>query len=167
MNQSGHRIKILRTDRGGEYVSNEFLNFCKTRGIQKQFTAWYTPQQNGVSKRKNRTIMEMACSMIATKHFSTTYWVEAVATTVYIMNQCPTISVKNKVPQEAWTGMNHSVSHLKFFGCVAYAHVRDELRRKLDKKGQICIFVGYSEDTKAYKLYDPVTSDNQSRCSIC
>ena len=53
--------------------------------------------------------------------------------------------------------MNHSVSHLKVFGCVAYAHIPDELRRKLDKKGQKCIFVGYSEDTKAYKLYDPVT----------
>ena len=53
--------------------------------------------------------------------------------------------------------MNHSVSHLNFFGCVAYAHVLDELRRKLDKKGRKCIFVSYSEDTKAYKLYDPVT----------
>ena len=65
--------------------------------------------------------------------------------------------MKNKVPQEAWTGMNHSVSHLNFFGCVAYAHVCDEMRKKLSKKGHKCIFVGYSEDTKAYKLYDPVT----------
>jgi len=72
------------------------------------------------------------------------------------MNRCPTKSVKNKVPQEAWTCMNHSVSHLKVFGCVAYAHVPDELRRKLDKKGKKCIFVGYSENTKAYKLYDHV-----------
>ena len=52
--------------------------------------------------------------------------------------------------------MNHSVSHLKFFGCVTYAHVLNELRNKLDKKGHKCIFVGYSEDTKAYKLYDHV-----------
>ena len=73
------------------------------------------------------------------------------------MNRCPTKSVKNKVPQEAWIGMNHSVSHLKVFRCVAYAHVPNELRKKIDKKGQKCIFVGYSEDTKAYKLYDPVT----------
>ena len=65
-------------------------------------------------------------------------------------------SVKNKFSQEAWTGMNHSVSHLKFFGCIAYAYVTDELRKKLDKKGQKCIFVRYSEDTKAYKLYDLV-----------
>ena len=94
--------------------------------------------------------------MLAAKHFPNEYWGEAVVNAVYIMNRCPTKSVKNKVPQEAWTGMNHSVSHLKFSGSVAYAHVLDELRRKLDKKRQKCIFVGYSEDTKAYKLYDPV-----------
>ena len=85
-NQSGHRIKILRTDVGGEYVLNEFLNFCKTHGIQKQFTARYTSQQNGVAERKNRTIMEMACSMLETKHLPNEYWGEAVAIVVYIMN---------------------------------------------------------------------------------
>ena len=98
-NQSGHRIKILRTDKGGEYVSNEFLKFCKTHGIQNKFTAWYTPQHNGVAKRKNRTIMEMACSMMVAKHLSNKYWVEAVASSVYIMNWCSTKSAKNKVPQ--------------------------------------------------------------------
>ena len=72
--------------------------------------------------------------MLASKHFPNEYWGEAVTTVVYIMNQCLTKSVKNKVPQEAWTGMNHSVSHLKFFDCVAYADVPDELRRKLDKR---------------------------------
>ena len=75
--------------------------------------------------------------------------------TIYIMNRCPTKSLKNKVPQEAWIGMNPSVSHLKIFGCVAYAHVPDELRKNLEKKGHKCIFVGYSEDTKAYKMCDP------------
>ena len=95
----------------------------------------------------------MAHNMLAAKHLSNEYWGEAVATIVYIMNRHPTKSVKNKVPQEAWIGMNHSVSHLKNFGCVAYAHVPDELRRKLDKKGQKYIFLGYYEDTKAYKLY--------------
>ena len=101
-----------------------------------------------------------------TKHFPNEYWVEAVATVVYIMNQWPTKSVKNKVPQEAWTSMNHSVSHLKVCGFVAYAHVPDELRKKLDKKGQKCIFVGYSEDTKAYKLYDPVVRKVIISCDI-
>ena len=95
--------------------------------------------------------------MLAAKHFPNEYRAEVVATVIYIMNRCPTKSVMNKVPQEAWIVMNHSVSYLKNFGCVAYAHILDELRRKLDKQGQKCIFVGDSEDTKSYKLYDPVT----------
>ena len=100
--------------------------------------------------------MEMARNMLAAKHFPNEYWGEAVATAVYVMNRCLKKSVNNKVPQEAWTGMNHIVSHFNFFCCVAYAHVPDELRKKLDKKGHKCIFVGYFEDTKAYKLYDIV-----------
>ena len=72
------------------------------------------------------------------------------------MKQCLTKSMKTKVPQETWICMNHIVSHLKFLGCVAYAHVPNGLRKKLEKKGHKCIFVGYSEDAKAYKLYDPI-----------
>ena len=104
-NQSGHRIKILRTDRGGEYVSNEFLNFYKTHGIQKQLIAWYTPQQNGIAERNNITIMKIARSMLAAKHLPNEYWGQAVATAVYIMNRCPTKSVKKKVPREGWIGI--------------------------------------------------------------
>ena len=72
--QSGYYIKVLRTDRGGEYISREFFNFCKDHGIHKQFTTRYTPQQNGVAERKNRTIMEMARSMLKAKHLSNEYW---------------------------------------------------------------------------------------------
>ena len=99
--------------------------------------------------------MEMARNMMESKHFPNEYWAETISTTIYIMNRCLTKSVKNKVPQEAWTCINHNVSHLKFFGCVAYSHVLDELRKKLDNKGHKCIFVGYSEDAKPDKLYDP------------
>jgi hypothetical protein len=100
--------------------------------------------------------MEITCNILTTKHFSNEYWVEEVATSVYILNRCLTKSVKNKVPQEAWIGLKHNVAHLKVFGCVAYAHVPDELIRKMENKGQKCIFFGYSEETKGYKLYDPV-----------
>ena len=70
----------------------------------------------------------MTHNMLETNHFPNEHWVEAVATAIYITNQRPTKSMKNKVPQEAWTFMNHSVSHFKFFGCVAYSHVQDEMR---------------------------------------
>jgi len=100
--------------------------------------------------------MEMAHSMLEAKHLSNEYWAKVVATALYIMNRCPTKSVGNEFPQEAWTRMKHNMVHLNFFGCVTYAHVPNELRKKLDNKGHKCIFIGYSEDTKAYKLYDPI-----------
>ena len=78
--------------------------------------------------------MDMAHRMMAAKHLPKEYWDEVVATTIYIMNRCPTKSMKNKVPHEAWTGMNHNVLHLIFFVHVAYAHVLDQMRKKLDKK---------------------------------
>jgi len=67
--KSGHYIKVLRNDRGGKSISNDFLYFCREHGIQKQFITRYTPQQNGVVERKNRTIMEMPRSMLNAKHF--------------------------------------------------------------------------------------------------
>jgi hypothetical protein len=102
-----------------------------------QFTTQYTPEQNIVAEIKNITIMEMARSMLTTKNLSNEYWAEAVGTIVYILNRCLTKSVKNRVPQEAWTGSKHNVAHLKVFGCVAYTHVQDELRRKLENKGYV------------------------------
>ncbi|KAF8409311.1 hypothetical protein HHK36_005385 [Tetracentron sinense] len=71
---------------------------------------------------------------------------------------CPTKSVKNKTPQEAWSGYKSSVSHLKIFGCIAYAQVPEAKRKKLDDRGEKCIFIGYSEESKAYKLYNPLTN---------
>ncbi|KAH9310278.1 hypothetical protein KI387_044223 [Taxus chinensis] len=164
--QSGYFIKVLISDREGEYVSSEFLNFCKFHGIKKQFTTRYTPQQNGVAERKNRTIMEMARSMLKAKHLPNEYWAETVACVVYILNRCPTKIVKDKVPQKAWSGKKRSVSHLRIFGCVAYAHIPNERRKKLDDKGERCIFVGYSEQSKAYKLYNPITKNSIIRRDV-
>ena len=110
--------------------------------------------------------MEMMRNMMAAKNFPNEYWDEAVATVVYIMNRCPTKSVKKKFPQEEWTGMNHIVSRLNIFRCVPYSHVRNEVRKKLDKKGHNCIFVGYYEGTKAYKLYDPATRKVIIICNV-
>eukprot|EP00253_Pinus_taeda_P025723 PITA_25723 len=150
-NQSGLHIKVLRTDRGGEYISKEFLRFCRENGIHKQFKARYTPQQNGVAERKNRTIMDMARSMLKAKHSPNDYWAEAVNFAVYILNRFPTKAVMNRVPEEAWSGRKERVTHMKVFGCVAYAHIPDQLRRKLDSKGEKYIFIGYSEESKAYR----------------
>ena len=101
--------------------------------------------------------MEMARSMLKAKHLPNDYWVEAVHCAVYILNRCPRKAVMNKVPKEAWNGRKQGVTHMRVFGCVAYAHIPDQLRRKLDNKGEKCIFIGYSEESKAYRLYIPST----------
>jgi transposase InsO family protein len=152
--QSGHFIKVLRSDNGKEYTSNEFDNFCEVEGVDRQLTVGYTPQQNGVSERKNQTVMEMAKSMLHEKKLPKAFWAEAVYTAVYLLNRCPTKAVWNMTPIEAWNGRKPSVTHLKVFGCICYAQVPKEKRRKLDEASEKCIFIGYSSQSKGYKVYN-------------
>ena len=153
----GHPIKVLRTDRGGEYNSHEFVIFCENHGIKRQLTAAYTPQQNGVCERKNRTILNMVRSLLITSGIQKSFWPEAVNWSVHILNRSPTLAVKNMTPEEAWSGRKPDVNHFWVFGCIAYTHIPDEKRRKLDNKGEKCIFLGVSDKSKAYKLYNPNT----------
>ena len=101
--------------------------------------------------------MDMVRSMLKAKHFPNEYWAEVVSCEAYILNRCPTKSVMNRVPEEAWIGTKQFVTHMRVFGCVAYAHVPNQLRKKLDIKGKKCIFLGYSDESKTYKLYNPST----------
>eukprot|EP01018_Ginkgo_biloba_P022218 Gb_20056 [translate_table: standard] len=153
--QSGYKLRILRSDNGGEYISNEFKDFCRKVGIQKKYTTPYTPQQNGIAERKNRIILEMARSMMKEKNIGDELWAEGVYIAVYLLNRSPTKDLVNKTPEEAWTGIKPNVSNLKIFGCIAYAHVPDEKRTKMESKSIKCIFIGYSGEQKAYRLYDP------------
>lgn len=98
--QSGHYIKFLKTDKGGEYISNDFLHFRREHGIHKQFITRYRHQQNGVAERKNKTIMEIARSMFKARNLPNDYWEEVVTCATYIL--CPTKSIQNVVPEEAW-----------------------------------------------------------------
>ncbi|KAI5337601.1 hypothetical protein L3X38_016872 [Prunus dulcis] len=113
--QSGYKIKGLRSDRGGEFLSSEFNKFCDEFGIQRQLTIAYSPQQNGVAERKNRTVVEMAKSMLHEKGISYDFWAEAVNTAVYLLNRCLTKSLKKITPFEAYTGRKPGIAHLKDF----------------------------------------------------
>ena len=150
--QSGHMIKVFRSDNGGEFISKGFRRFLKKHGIEKQRSTPYTPEQNGVAERANRTIVEMARSMIHAQHLKLEFWAEAVANAVYIRNRCPTRALVTITPQEAWSGRKPCIAHMRVFGCIAYAMVPDAKRGKLDAKGTKCLFLGYCEGTKAYRL---------------
>lgn len=153
--ESDKSIKILRTDGGGEYTSKDFEAFCTSQGIVHEVTAPYTPQHNGLAERRNRTLLDMARSMIKQKKLPHQFWGEAVTTAAYILNKCPTKKLE-KVPEEAWCGRKPSVQHLRVFGSLCYKHVPDVRRSKLEDKSEIMILIGY-HPTGAYKLYDPTT----------
>lgn len=155
--ETGLSIKCLRTDRGGEFTSKEFSDFCRKNGIKRQLTAAYTPQQNGVAERKNRTVMNMVRSLLSEKDVPKTFWPEAVNWAFYVLNRCPTLAVKDVTPEEAWSGIKPSVQHFRVFGSIAHVHVPDVRRTKLDDKSHSCIFFGVSEESKGYRLYDPVS----------
>jgi len=153
-NESGCKLKMLRSDNGKEYTSNKFNDFCEEMGIKHQLTVSYTPQQNGVSERKNRTVMEMARCLMAEKKLPKNFWAEAVYTAVYLLNMLPTRAVQGKTPLEAWSGMKPSAKHLKVFGSICYTHVADAKRSKLDDKAEMGIFLGYAANSKGYRVFN-------------
>ncbi|KAM2893261.1 hypothetical protein FF1_008638 [Malus domestica] len=155
--QSGYKLKKLRSDRGGEYVSVEFRKFCEEMGMERQLTVAYTPQQNGVAERKNRTIVEMAKCMMIEKGVRFEHWAEAVNTAVYILNKCPTKSLDKKTYFEAYGGRKPGIKHLNIFGSVCYAYIPRPIRQKLDETSTKCIFLGYDTCEKGYRLYDPIS----------
>ena len=141
----------------GEYTSKSFKDFCRDHGIQHQFSTPYTPQQNGVVERKNRTLVESAWCMLQHAGISNVFWADEVNTAVYMLNRAPTSAVKDKTPQEVWSGKKPTVEHFRVFRCDAYAHVSYKKRTKLDSKSVKCIFRGYYEGTKCYRLFNPQT----------
>ena len=154
-NSSGKRLKKLRNDNGGEYVSNALTDYCKEKGILTEPTIPYTPQQNGKAERMNCTIMDNVRASLYHAKLPLYLWAEAVSTIVYLRNRSPTSSFKGATPFEKWHGVKPDVGHLRAFGCNVFMHVPDEKRQKLDKKAVKGIFVGYPEGSKGYKIFIP------------
>lgn len=153
----GGHIASLRTDRGGEFASHEFEEFCKTQGIRRQLTAAYTPQQNGVAERKNRTIMNGVRAVLNERQVPKVFWPEAVKWCVHVQNRSPTSAIENLTPEEAWSNVKPTVEYFRVFGCVAHVHIPDQRRTKLEDKSKMCVFFGISDESKAYKLFDPIS----------
>ena len=154
-NDSGRAIGTLRTDNGGEYLSSAFQNYLKEKGIRHELTVPHSPQQNGVSERMNRTLVESARSVIAHAGLSKIFWAEAISVASYARNRLPATALKEReTPYERWYGRKPDVSHFRIFGCMAYVHLPDCARRQLDTMSKKMRFVGYSLKSKGYRLFD-------------
>ena len=150
------KLRMLRTDRGGEFTSNEFTKYCKENGIARQLTAPYSPQQNGVVERRNRTVLSTTRSMMKAMKLPLTFWAEAVRHAIYILNRVPTKALEDKTPYEALYNRKPNLEYLRIFGCTAYAKITIPHLKKLDDRSIPMVYLGVEEGSKACRLYDPV-----------
>ena len=100
--------------------------------------------------------MNMVRSILSDKNIPKTVWPGAMNWTIYVLNRCPTLAVKDVTPEEAWSGVKPSVDHFRVFGCIAHVYVPEERKTKLDNRSITCVLLGVSEESKGYRLFDPV-----------
>src|SRR5438046_4765000 len=134
------------------------FDHLKGSGIIHETTAPYSPDQNGVAERANRTIMERVKAVIAEAKLDKRLWMEIADTVVYLKNHSPTTSLDRKTPYKAWYGRKPDLSHLRILGSTAYVHVPKEKRTKLDTHSHKGILVGYG-GTNQYKVWDLTRND--------
>jgi hypothetical protein len=153
-NQTGKRLKAVRFDRGGEFSSGNFKEFCDKNGIKREYTIPKTPQQNGVVERQNRSVQQMARSIMNERNIPQTYWVEAIHTAVHILNKAHLSPHSDKTPYELWFGRPASIKHFKVFGSTCYIKNNDENIGKYDDRADEGIFLGYATNSKGYRCYN-------------
>ncbi|KAJ0532731.1 putative RNA-directed DNA polymerase [Helianthus annuus] len=152
-----YQVKMLRTDRGGEFNSLQFNDFCQRMKIRRQLTAPYTPHQNGVVERRNRTVVEMTRSLLKTMSVPDQMWGEAVRHSVYLLNRILTKSVKAATPYEVLKKRKPILTDVKVFGCVAYVKDLSKTATKLSDRGTPMVYLGTVEETKGFRLLNPNT----------
>jgi hypothetical protein len=150
--QTGKSIKTLRSDRGGEYLSNEFTDYLKENGILSQWTPPHTPQLNGVSERRNRTLLDMVRSMMSHAALPVSFWGYALETAAHVLNRVPSKSV-DTTPYEIWRGKKPSLKHIKIWGCPAY--VKKQNPDKLETRSEKCTFIGYPKEGIGHYFWHP------------
>lgn len=152
-NKFGVKPKKVRFDRGGEYIGGENSNFLNSEGILVQLTSGYSPQQNGVAERKNRTLTEMSRCMLNEANLPKFLWAEAISTANYVQNRVVT-SATGRTPYELWNGSVPNIKHLKVFGSRCFVHIPKAKRKKFDNAATEMQLVGYDEQSKAYRCYN-------------
>ena len=161
--QSSYKVKCLRTDNGGEFTSNAFEEYLKRHGIRHEVTNPDTPEQNGKAERANLTIMDHVRAMLHQAGLSRRFWAEAARHAAWLINRTPTRALKNKAPEEAWSGKRPDVDNVPIFGANAWALVKITGRKKLADRSRKLIFVGIPDNVKGYRLVTPGGTMSTSR----
>jgi len=153
-NEKELKIKCLRTDRGGEFTLKEFNDFCNIHGIKRELSVARTPKQNGVVEIRNRTVQEMARTMLLAADLQAEFWREAAGTTIYTLNRAQLRPNNDKTPYELWEGRPALVNYFRIFGSKCFMKINDDSPGKFNSRVDEGIFLGYSIRSKAYKCYN-------------
>ncbi|KAJ9556676.1 hypothetical protein OSB04_011290, partial [Centaurea solstitialis] len=159
--QFNKKIQILRSDNGGEFVNQTMQSFIQENGLIHQTSCSNTPQQNGVVERNNRILLEKTRAMMIESQVPKSFWPEAVATSVYLLNRLPTQILGHKTPLKTLESQVTIPSVLtlppRIFGCSVFTHIPKIHRDKLGPCAEKCVFVGYGPHQMGYRCYNPVS----------
>ena len=155
------KVKVIRTDNGTEFTCRDFRDLMSTNKIKHEFSAPYSPHQNGTVERGWRTLFDMARCLLIEAKLGKDMWPFAVRYAAFTRNRCFNPRL-NKTPYEAMTGKRPNVSKLHEFGIICYAYVQNT--KKLDNKGEKGIFVGYDHESPAYLVYCENSQIKKVRC---
>ena len=154
-NQTGYKIKNFQSDNGREFYNQRMIDFLKQAGIHHRLTVPYTPQQNGVAERRNRTLVEAARCMMLESGLPPSLWAEAIGTANHVRNRCTSRSIPSGTPYERWIKNKPDVTHLRAFGEKVFILNKAQNKGKFDARGIPGYFVGYSANSKAYRVWIP------------
>ncbi|KAK1630064.1 hypothetical protein QYE76_004379 [Lolium multiflorum] len=159
-------IMAIRSDNGSEFKNYTLNDFLSDEGIRHQYSAAYTPQQNGVAERKNRTLMDMARSMMAEYKSRYNFWAEAISTACHSSNRLYLRKGLNKTPYEILTGNKPNISYFKVFGCKCFYKIKGVRLSKFAPKALEGIFVGYGAESHTYRIFDIASGIIIESCSV-
>jgi hypothetical protein len=153
-NQNDIRVKQIRTDNGTEFKNNDLESFCDEKGISQNFSSPYTPEQNGVAERKNRTLIEATRTMLNGSALSKHFWTEAVKTACYTQNRSIIVKRHSKTPYELFKGRIPDINYFHVFGCPVFIHNHKDHLGKFDAKADDGYFLGFSLVSKAFRVFN-------------
>lgn len=151
--QTGRKIKFIQSDNGKEFCNKNFDDFLKKEGIQRRLTTPYTPEQNGIAERQNRTLVEMARCLLKQGNMPPRFWAEAINTAAYVRNRCSTKALNGETPHKIWTGKTPSIRYMRDFGSKVYVLKKKQQSGKFSSKADVGVMIGYSKESKAYRIW--------------
>jgi transposase InsO family protein len=166
-NEFGLRIKKIRSDNGTEFKNSQIEGFLKEEGIKHEFYSPYTPQQNGVVERKNRTLLDMVRTMLDEYKTLDRFWAEAINTACYLINRLYLHWILKKTSYELHTGKKPNVSYFIVFGSKCFILIKRGTNSKFAPKAIEGFLLGYDSNTRAYRVFNKTTGLVEFLVTLC